>query len=117
MASIMSPSVVFGPLRSSRGFFFKEGRQREVALGRLSIRKTCYRVMCFHNLYCSSKGKFPAGHGCHNDLVGPLNMSARIIPCHLVGSSCTQTTITGYWVGPDLDDGWGFVDALVVRST
>ncbi|XP_010528893.1 PREDICTED: uncharacterized protein LOC104805885 isoform X2 [Tarenaya hassleriana] len=55
MASIMSPSVVFGPLRSSRGFFFKEGRQREVALGRLSIRKTCYRVMCFHNLYCSSK--------------------------------------------------------------
>ena len=28
-------------------------------------------------------------------------------------SSCTQKLIVGYWVGPDIDDGWGFIEAIV----
>ncbi|THU47452.1 hypothetical protein C4D60_Mb09t15670 [Musa balbisiana] len=29
---------------------------------------------------------------------------------------CTRTTISGYWVGPDTEDGWGYVEAVVDRS-
>lgn len=25
--------------------------------------------------------------------------------------------ITGYWVGPDIDDGWGFVEASIDQSS
>ncbi|KAJ8472012.1 hypothetical protein OPV22_026355 [Ensete ventricosum] len=28
----------------------------------------------------------------------------------------THTTISGYWVGPDTEDGWGYVEAVVDRS-
>ncbi|URE39449.1 hypothetical protein MUK42_06797 [Musa troglodytarum] len=28
----------------------------------------------------------------------------------------TRTTISGYWVGPDTEDGWGYVEAVVDRS-
>ncbi|XP_009417929.2 uncharacterized protein LOC103998235 [Musa acuminata AAA Group] len=28
----------------------------------------------------------------------------------------TRTTISGYWVGPDAEDGWGYVEAVVDRS-
>ncbi|XP_017440465.2 uncharacterized protein LOC108346044 [Vigna angularis] len=26
---------------------------------------------------------------------------------------CTEIVISGYWVGPDADDGWGFVEAVI----
>lgn len=26
---------------------------------------------------------------------------------------CTHIVIAGYWIGPDPDDGWGFVEAFV----
>lgn len=26
---------------------------------------------------------------------------------------CTEIVISGYWVGPDADDGWGFVEAVL----
>lgn len=25
--------------------------------------------------------------------------------------------ISGYWVGPDIDDGWGFIEAFINRTT
>ena len=28
-------------------------------------------------------------------------------------SAGTQSVICGYWVGPDIEDGWGFVNAFV----
>ncbi|BBH06550.1 hypothetical protein Prudu_018233, partial [Prunus dulcis] len=27
--------------------------------------------------------------------------------------SCSYMIISGYWVGPDIDDGWGYVEAFV----
>ncbi|RDY07382.1 hypothetical protein CR513_08518, partial [Mucuna pruriens] len=27
---------------------------------------------------------------------------------------CSEIVISGYWVGPDADDGWGFVEAVAV---
>jgi hypothetical protein len=29
----------------------------------------------------------------------------------------TKIAISGYWVGPDVDDGWGFVDAVIDQIT
>jgi len=26
---------------------------------------------------------------------------------------CTEIVISGYWVGPDADDGWGLVEAVI----
>lgn len=30
---------------------------------------------------------------------------------------CTTVVISGYWVGPDVDDGWGFVEAVIDQIT
>ncbi|KAL7584360.1 uncharacterized protein LOC111878928 [Lactuca sativa] len=27
---------------------------------------------------------------------------------------CSPNVIFGFWVGPDIDDGWGFVEAIVI---
>ncbi|KAJ9681940.1 hypothetical protein PVL29_018029 [Vitis rotundifolia] len=35
------------------------------------------------------------------------------VSLHLNVSAGTQTVICGYWVGPDIEDGWGFVNAFV----
>ncbi|CAJ2628702.1 unnamed protein product [Trifolium pratense] len=29
----------------------------------------------------------------------------------------TEVVISGYWVGPDVDDGWGFVEAVIDQIT
>jgi hypothetical protein len=34
-----------------------------------------------------------------------------------VGSCTNYMVIAGYWVGPDLDDGWGFVEAFIYQIT
>ena len=41
----------------------------------------------------------------------------EIVSCSLNVSPCTRTVIIGYWVGPDIDDGWGFVEASIDRSS
>ncbi|XP_062084776.1 uncharacterized protein LOC133790942 [Humulus lupulus] len=47
----------------------------------------------------------------------PLTLFRRhleLVSCHLNVDSCTQMIIiSGYWVGPDFDDGWGYVEAFV----
>lgn len=30
---------------------------------------------------------------------------------------CTEIVISGYWVGPDADDGWGFVEAVISQMS
>ncbi|XP_031103993.1 uncharacterized protein LOC116007459 [Ipomoea triloba] len=29
---------------------------------------------------------------------------------------CTEMLISGFWVGPDIEDGWGFVQAIVHQT-
>ncbi|KAL4377281.1 hypothetical protein GQ457_02G036190 [Hibiscus cannabinus] len=40
----------------------------------------------------------------------------EVVLCSLNASFCTRTAVIGYWVGPDIDDGWGFVEASIYRS-
>ncbi|XVF57482.1 hypothetical protein PTKIN_Ptkin06aG0208800 [Pterospermum kingtungense] len=39
------------------------------------------------------------------------------VSCSFSASPCTRIHILGYWVGPDIDDGWGFVEAFIDRNT
>ncbi|KAL0552472.1 hypothetical protein IC582_011587 [Cucumis melo] len=32
-------------------------------------------------------------------------------------SSRNMVLLTGYWVGPDVDDGWGYIEAFIDRIT
>ncbi|CAM8888703.1 unnamed protein product [Rhodiola kirilowii] len=41
----------------------------------------------------------------------------RCVPCNFIAIQSTQTIISGYWYGPDVDDGWGFVEAYVDQTT
>lgn len=36
---------------------------------------------------------------------------------NLIVDYYTAIIISGYWVGPDVDDGWGFVEAVVDQMT
>lgn len=40
----------------------------------------------------------------------------ELVSCNLNASSSTRIVIMGYWVGPDDDDGWGYVEASICRS-
>lgn len=52
----------------------------------------------------------------HCHLTASLKHFDEIVSC-LDISSCTLLKITGYWIGPDVDDGWGFIEAFVIQIT
>ncbi|VFQ98723.1 unnamed protein product [Cuscuta campestris] len=33
-----------------------------------------------------------------------------------IGCRCTEMSLSGFWVGPGVEDGWGFVEAIVYRT-
>lgn len=45
--------------------------------------------------------------------IAPARQIWEPVSFHLNVSAGTQTVICGYWVGPDIEDGWGFVNAFV----
>lgn len=53
----------------------------------------------------------PRLDSCCNIGVAPRDLS--ILASFLSDVSYCRRTLTGYWVGPDTEDGWGFVEALV----
>ncbi|XP_056168581.1 uncharacterized protein LOC115694002 isoform X2 [Syzygium oleosum] len=38
------------------------------------------------------------------------------ICCYFGVDSCTDRVIAGFWVGPDVDDGWGYVEAFINQT-
>ncbi|XP_062004477.1 uncharacterized protein LOC133721772 [Rosa rugosa] len=64
-----------------------------------------------------------------NGVVSSLNQSCQhlltttskplfeILYCHRNIESCSHMIIFGYWVGPDIDDGYGYVEAFVNQIT
>lgn len=38
------------------------------------------------------------------------------ICCYFGVDSCTDRVIAGFWVGPDDDDGWGYVEAFINQT-
>ena len=49
-----------------------------------------------------------------HSLLTSLRSPWEIVSCHMNVDYCIhRMIITGYWVGPDVDDGWGYVEAFV----
>ncbi|CAO2836697.1 unnamed protein product [Amaranthus hypochondriacus] len=75
----------------------------------LCSRKASFRVsssMCIK--------KFTAADSLDAGYVANVPSSDVFVqfPFHSDVSHCSRT-LTGYWIGPDTDDGWGFVEAVL----
>ncbi|GMY21655.1 hypothetical protein FCV25MIE_16896 [Fagus crenata] len=74
--------------------------------------KTAPKLLAICN---ANKGILSVNRSHQHHLITPSRCLSEIISCSL--NSCTHMVIAGYWVGPDLDDGWGFVEAFVNQIT
>lgn len=52
-----------------------------------------------------------------NFLSKKIRCHHEVVSCLLKVDSCTHSVIAGYWVGPDIDDGWGYIEAFVDSIT
>ncbi|CAL8166369.1 unnamed protein product [Prunus armeniaca] len=50
---------------------------------------------------------------CQDHLLTPSKPHFERMYCCINVDSCRYMIISGYWVGPDVDDGWGYVEAFV----
>ncbi|XP_011036835.1 PREDICTED: uncharacterized protein LOC105134203 [Populus euphratica] len=116
MASLLV-SISFPMPLSAPKFSFKELQLRKSAVTRLSGQATSGTAT---NLLvpCNATGEIlSANQSCGGCLATPINHFYRLVSSCMHVSSCTHKIITGYWVGPDIDDGWGFVEGFVNQIT
>ncbi|XP_031260269.1 uncharacterized protein LOC116118421 [Pistacia vera] len=112
MACIVSISFS-APLRPPSLNKIYRGKSAPARLSRNAIVTTAANLVAACSL---DRGLFPVSQSSHCHLTASLKHFDEIVSC-LDISSCTHMKITGYWVGPDVDDGWGFVEAFVKRIT
>ena len=62
---------------------------------------------------CLASGILSVNATCHClQMAARAHLSARISN-HCNVSPKTYIVISGFWVGPDIEDGWGFIEAFV----
>ncbi|KAJ7977963.1 UDP-N-acetylmuramoylalanine--D-glutamate ligase [Quillaja saponaria] len=91
----------------------EENHPWTTALGRLSRKATAQKFLASCE---SNKGVLSTNGNHQNPLVMPSRHLSVFFSRHLdVGSGVhhTDIVISGYWVGPDIDDGWGFMEAFI----
>ncbi|PON81675.1 hypothetical protein TorRG33x02_224940 [Trema orientale] len=112
MASRMVSMTFLVPVSASNSSF-KEIHPRKSALGRVLSQPT-YRTVTKLSISFSVIEGIPSmsWSGRHHILT-PYRRPWEIVSCHMDEDSCTHMIIAGYWVGPDVDDGWGYVEAFV----
>ncbi|XP_028780898.1 uncharacterized protein LOC114737156 [Neltuma alba] len=110
MASLV-PIFYVGPLRASQTLI-KRRHQLEFALGRVtSMVTSCHTAQNVLGSFVSSnKGVLSVNQICHHHLEAFISGTQSL---NLIADCCTDIVISGYWVGPDIDDGWGFVEAVI----
>jgi len=62
---------------------------------------------------CSNKHTLSLNGSCHRCLTSCTRFLHEAYSYNLDVDYCTEIVISGYWVGPDADDGWGFVEAVI----
>ncbi|KAL3728290.1 hypothetical protein ACJRO7_032959 [Eucalyptus globulus] len=84
--------------------------------GRLSSHATFPKVPELLMSLSSSRG-VPSVNHWHRDYsaIPSRNLGDAICCCFGV-DSCTDRVIAGFWVGPDVDDGWGYVEAFITQT-
>ncbi|XP_057497803.1 uncharacterized protein LOC130782498 [Actinidia eriantha] len=92
----------------------KETNPRRSALGRLSRPATSKTAITLHAPDHSNSAASLARRSCNHHI---LKLGGRV--CGSVSRysnvSFSTTVLLGFWVGPDIEDGWGFVEAFVNR--
>lgn len=66
---------------------------------------------------CSTNGVVSSLNRSCQHLTTPSKPLFEILYRHMNVHSCSHIIIFGYWVGPDIDDGWGYVEAFVNQIT
>ncbi|XP_050143221.1 uncharacterized protein LOC126619013 [Malus sylvestris] len=61
----------------------------------------------------TNKAMSTSNQSCQDHLRTPSKLLFEIMSCYRNVHSCSHTIIFGFWVGPDIDDGWGYVEAFV----
>ncbi|EEF49856.1 uncharacterized protein LOC8287060 [Ricinus communis] len=113
--SISSSMPLSAPKSSVKEF---QLRKVQVALARLSSKPTA-GTATNHVLLLASFGSyrdFSSVGRCHGYLT-PTDHFGELVSCCMNVSLYNHKVISGYWVGPDIDDGWGFVEAFVNQIT
>ncbi|GAA0175067.1 hypothetical protein LIER_28321 [Lithospermum erythrorhizon] len=80
---------------------------------RLSIETTVAGIR-YLSAYCWSKELLISrGKLCSLGMASSAKYVHHSISDYLNVDFCAQILISGFWVGPDVEDGWGYVEAFV----
>ncbi|XP_065852894.1 uncharacterized protein [Euphorbia lathyris] len=114
MALAVSISVSM-PLCAAK-FSSKDLRPRKAPL---AILPSLASVKSASNLlvHCYSTREILWTRNCHGHLAPLDHFGELVFCCNTSANSSTHKIIYGYWVGPDIDDGWGFVEAFINPTT
>lgn len=63
----------------------------------------------------SSRCASSADWSCHRHIMASPMHFCEPVSSYLNVICSTHTIISGYWVGPDVEDGWGYVEAFLNR--
>ncbi|KAA8536864.1 hypothetical protein F0562_029342 [Nyssa sinensis] len=108
---LVSISLPIPPCSSKT--LIEEIHTRRTALGRLLSPATSRTAMKLTAPNCSNRSIFPINMSCQHRIMRPWrHFYEPVSHCSNVSSS-THTIIYGFWVGPDVEDGSGFVEAFV----
>ncbi|KAG5244810.1 cyclin-H1 [Salix suchowensis] len=116
MASLLFSISFLMPLSVPK-FSFKELQLRKSAVSRLSGQPSSGTAT---NLLviCNATGELlSVNQSCGGCPTTPTTHFYELVSSCMHVSSCTHKIITGYWVGPDIEDGWGFVEGFVNQIT
>ncbi|KAK4345200.1 hypothetical protein RND71_035376 [Anisodus tanguticus] len=68
-------------------------------------------------LYYKIRGMLSMNRSCHSHwMLTAIHIHEQTLLHNFDVSCCTHLLISGFWVGPDSEDGWGFVEAIVYRT-
>ncbi|CAJ1976129.1 unnamed protein product [Sphenostylis stenocarpa] len=83
------------------------------ALDRLLSKATIRTAQKIIGSSSSNKNTLSLKGSCHRCLMSCTKILHETYVYNLNVDCCTEIVISGYWVGPDADDGWGFVEAVI----
>ncbi|GKU97729.1 hypothetical protein SLEP1_g10834 [Rubroshorea leprosula] len=115
MAGFLSSSL--STLPSASQDLLKGRHPKKSASCRISSLAASKRASNLLALGSANTEIFSINWGHHHCLTATSEQFGEIISSCLHVCCCSHMIITGYWVGPDIDDGWGFVEAFLDQST
>ncbi|XP_004302414.1 PREDICTED: uncharacterized protein LOC101291637 [Fragaria vesca subsp. vesca] len=110
-------SMAFSMPLSASHTFTNEVALRKSGLDRVSSRRIS-GTAAKHSASCNTNGAISSSNrSCRHLLSTTAKPLCEILYSHMNVDSCSHMIIHGYWEGPDIDDGCGYVEAFVNQIT